>query len=100
MKIRSTSARFTGLGATLVAGMVLLSDTGAGHALEGIVHAVAQRDHRQGGSHTTSSAKGGVLVDGKEGEVTTRSTYRPSPIQYGKDWERVNKGNLRDHRSK
>ncbi len=83
--------------------------TGAGGARPtGVgVRAGTTRDHRRGGGSTTSSAQGGVLVDGREGKVTTSRGClgrRPGggcrpPSAWHYDW-RNPKNTVRDHRSK
>src|SRR5512145_178171 len=114
MTISSTWPKLPGLAAGLAAGTFLLAAAGGTHAapqfggsgakpLEPIVHATARRDHRTGGSKSTSSAQGGVTVGGKETKVKRAPTccYGCNPsAQWGKNWQNVPKGNLRDHRSK
>jgi hypothetical protein len=108
MPIHLTRAKLPTLAAILAASALLLAATGGSHAAprtlaagdkspEAIVHVhtVAKRDHRGGGSKTTSSAQGGVLVGGKETKVR-----RPPSCGYGCSlYGRASKaGNVRDHR--
>lgn len=119
MMICSTYRKFAALAASLAAGTVLFASGGGRAApqfggvnvkpLEVIIYVGATRDHRQGGSTDTSSAQGGVTVDGKEGKVTTSRGCR-SYGPYGRpgcrptrawdyDW-RNPRNTVRDHRSK
>src|SRR5512145_3238304 len=62
---------------------------------------LADKLPRERRSKSTSSAQGGVTVGGKETKVKRSPTcgYGCNPsAQWGKNWQNVPKGNLRDHR--